>query len=250
LGSELYDAIGADYSLARCTDPRWMTAIEGALAGSRTVLNVGAGTGSYEPAGRRVVAVEPSGAMIGQRRPGSAPAVRAIAEALPVPGRGFEAVLAVLTVHHWTDWQRGIAELRRAAPLRIVLAYDTRLHAEFWFARDYVPEIAALELDRPSADDIADELGADTVTPLLVPWDFADGVFPAYWRRPSAYLDPALRRNCSAFAQVDPGAASRGVQRLSDDLGTGRWHDEYRDLLDRSEFDAGFRLIVSGPGHA
>jgi hypothetical protein len=127
----------------------------------------------------------------------------------------------------------------------VVLAYDTRQHTEFWFVREYVPEIAELELARPSADDIAHELGADTITALPVPWDFTDGVFPAYWRRPAAYLDPRVRRNCSALAQTDPDAVERGVGRLREDLKTGRWQERHRNLLDLDEWDAGFRLIVS-----
>jgi hypothetical protein len=131
------------------------------------------------------------------------------------------------------------------APLRVVLAYDVRRHADFWFVREYVPEVAELELTRPSADDIADELGADTITPLPVPWDFTDGVFPAYWRRPAAYLDPRVRHNCSALAQTDPDAVQRGVRRLRRDLDTGRWHEQHQDLVDIDEWDAGFRLISS-----
>jgi SAM-dependent methyltransferase len=245
-GTELYDRIGAGYSLGRRTDPRWMAEILAALGTAGSVADVGAGTGSYEPPGRTVLALEPSGEMIRQRPPGSSPAVRAVAEALPVRDDAVDAALAVLTVHHWTDWRAGLAELRRIAPRRVVLAYDTRRHSEFWFVREYVPEIAALELTRPSADDIAHELGADTVTPLPVPWDFTDGVFPAYWRRPAAYLDPAVRRACSALAQTAPDAVERGVLRLREDLRAGRWHDTHQDLLDLDEWDAGFRLIVSG----
>ncbi|MCP3803157.1 methyltransferase domain-containing protein [Allokutzneria sp. A3M-2-11 16] len=223
-----------------------MKAIVAALGDARSIVDVGAGTGSYEPAGRTVLAVEPSGEMIRQRPHGAAPAVRAVAEALPIGDNTFDAALAVLTVHHWTDWRRGLAELRRTAPRRVVLAYDTQLHAEFWFVREYVPEIADLELGRPSAPDIANELGADSVTPLPLPWDFTDGVFPAYWRRPAAYLDPRVRRSCSALAQTDPDAVERGVRRLREDLETGRWHDNHRDLLELGHWDAGFRLICSG----
>lgn len=244
-GTELYDEIGTGYSLGRRTDPRWMKPILAALGDARSILDVGAGTGSYEPDDRAVLAVEPSGEMIRQRPPDAGPAVRAVAEALPVRDHAVDAALAVLTVHHWTDWRRGLAELRRAAPLRVVLAYDTRRHTEFWFVREYVPEIADLELGRPSAPDIADELGAESVTSLPLPWDFTDGVFPAHWRRPAAYLDPRVRRACSALAQTDPDAVERGVRRLRHDLDTGRWHERHQDLLDLDHWDAGFRLIVS-----
>ncbi|HEX5115549.1 MAG TPA: methyltransferase domain-containing protein [Pseudonocardiaceae bacterium] len=241
--ADLYDRIGTGYSLGRRTDPRWLTAVLTALGPAGMVANVGAGTGSYEPPA--VLALEPSVEMIRQRPPGAGPAVRALAEALPLRDRAVDAVLAVLTVHHWTDWRAGVAELRRVAPRRVVLAYDTRRHAEFWFVREYVPEIAALELGRPSADAIAEELGAESVVPLPLPWDFTDGVFPAYWRRPAAYLDPGVRDACSALAQTDRAAVDRGIRRLREDLRTGRWQADHRELLALDEWDAGFRLIVS-----
>jgi hypothetical protein len=183
--------------------------------------------------------------MIRQRPPHAGPAVRAVAEALPVRDNAVDAALAVLTVHHWTDWRTGLAELRRIAPRQVVLAYDTRRHTEFWFVRDYVPEIADLERTRPSAADIADELGADSVTPLPLPWDFTDGVFPAHWRRPAAYLDPRVRRACSAIAQTNPDAVERGIRHLRADLRSGRWHEQHQDLLDLDQWDAGFRLVVA-----
>lgn len=244
-GIELYDEIGTGYSLGRRTDPRWMAPILAALGDARAIADVGAGTGSYEPSDRPVLALEPSIEMIRQRPRHAGPAVRAVAEALPVRDGAVDAALAVLTVHHWTDWRRGLAELRRIAPHQVVLAYDTRRHADFWFVREYVPEIADLELTRPSASDIANELGADSVTPLPLPWDFTDGVFPAYWRRPTAYLDPRVRRACSALAQTNPDAVERGIRRLRHDLDSGQWWTEHQDILDLEEWDAGFRLVVS-----
>lgn len=238
----LYDEIGLGYSLGRRTDPRWLAPIVTALGQASSVVNIGAGTGSYEPAAV-ALAVEPSAEMIRQRPPGAAPAVRGVAEALPVTSA--DAALAVLTVHHWTDWRAGLAELRRVAPLRVVLAYDTRRHSEFWMVREYVPEIADLEFGRPSSDDIANELSADSVAVLPVPWDFTDGVFPAHWRRPEAYLDPRVQRNCSALAQSPAHAVERGMARLREDLASGRWQERHQDLLALDEWDAGFRLIVS-----
>jgi SAM-dependent methyltransferase len=243
--AELYDRIGTGYSVGRRTDPRWAAPVRAALGAARTVVNVGAGTGSYEPRDRWVLAVEPSVAMLRQRPGDAGPAVRAVAAALPLRDGAVDAALAVLTVHHWADWRAGLAELRRVARRRVVLAYDTRRHADFWFVREYVPEIAALELARPTASDIAHELGADTVTPLPLPWDFTDGVFPAYWRRPEAYLDPRLRSACSALAQTAPAAVHRGIAKLRADLRDGRWHADHRDLLALDEWDAGFRLVVS-----
>ncbi|GAA4030723.1 class I SAM-dependent methyltransferase [Allokutzneria multivorans] len=244
-GTELYDRIGTGYSLGRRTDPRWMTPILAALGTARSVVNVGAGTGSYEPRDRTVLPLEPSSRMIRQRPPHASPAVRAVAEALPLRDNAVDVAMAVLTVHHWTDWRAGLAELRRVAPRQVVLAYDTRLHADFWFVREYVPEIAELELTRPSAPHIADELGTDDVIPMPLAWDFTDGVFPAHWRRPDAYLDPRVRRACSALAQTNPDAVERGIQRLRQDLESGWWHETHQDLLALDEWDAGFRLIVA-----
>jgi SAM-dependent methyltransferase len=240
-----YDEIGVGYALGRRTDPRWLAPVLDALGSAATVLDVGSGTGSYEPPSRQVVAVEPSAEMIRQRPPAAAPVVRAVAEALPFASATFDAALAVLTVHHWPDWRAGLDELRRVARRQVVLAYDTRLHNDFWLVREYVPEVAALEASRPSAPEIAEHLDAASVIELPVPWDFTDGVFPAYWRRPEAYLDPAVRRSCSALAQTAPAAVDRGMARLRADLESGRWHAEHADLLDRAEWDAGFRLIVA-----
>jgi SAM-dependent methyltransferase len=240
-----YDEIGVGYARGRRTDARWLTPVLSALGPAASVLDVGSGTGSYEPPSRHVVAVEPSAEMIRQRRPGAAPVVRAVAEALPFGSSAFDATLAVLTVHHWPDWRRGLAELRRVSRRQVVLAYDTALHNDFWFVREYVPEVASLERSRPSAPEIAEFLGAVSVRPLPVPWDFTDGVFPAYWRRPEAYLDPGVRQSCSALAQTDPAAVSRGIGRLREDLESGRWHADHAELLDLPEWDAGFRLIVA-----
>ncbi|PRX48574.1 methyltransferase family protein [Prauserella shujinwangii] len=243
---DIYDRIGIGYSEVRRTDGRWLAAVEAALSGARSVVNVGAGTGCYEPAST-VLAVEPSARMIRQRPDGAAPVVRAVAEALPLRDGAAAAALAVLTVHHWSDWRRGVVELRRVSHRQVVLTYDPARHAEFWLVREYVPEIARLERARPSVLDIAEELEADEVIPLPVPWDFTDGVFPAHWRRPAAYLEPGVRRACSALAQSDPVAVERGMARLRRDLESGRWQERHADLLRRDELDVGFRLLVARP---
>jgi hypothetical protein len=243
--TDAYDTIGVGYGTGRRSDPRWAAAITKALGSARTIVNVGAGTGSYEPADRLVTAVEPSAVMLAQRPPGSPPVVRATAARLPLRRDAAEVAMAILTVHHWNDWRIGLTELRRVAPRQVVLAYDPQLHCEFWLVREYIPEVAALELARPSADDIAHELHARAVTVLPVPWDMTDGVFPAHWRRPEAYLRLPVRRACSALAQTDPAAVARGVAKLRRDLATGRWHRQHEDLLKADEFDAGFRLITA-----
>jgi len=211
--SEVYDQIGVEYAVGRRTDQQWMASVAGAVGTARSLVNVGAGAGSYEPSGPSVIAIDPSREMLRQRAEGAATALRARAEYLPLRDQAVDVAMAVLTVHHWTAWRIGLKEMRRVAPKQVIIAYDPRLHCEFWLVREYIPEVAALVLARPSADDIADELQAVAVEALPVPWDFADGVFPAHWRRPEAYLDERVRRNCSALAQTDPAAVSRGPSR-------------------------------------
>lgn len=241
-----YERIGVGYARRRQPDPRIAALVRDALAGSRRVLNVGAGSGSYEPTDRSVFAVEPSSVMVRQRPPGSAPAVQAVAERLPFPGNSFDGVMAILTVHHWNDRQAGYAELRRVAHRRVVLTYDPAIHNDFWLIRDYIPEVAALENRRvPTIAEVAEGIGANRVVSALVPHDCVDGVLPANWRRPHAYLDPHVRRAASGLAQADQRAVDRGIDRLQRDLASGRWQQRYSALLESDTFDAGFRILIS-----
>ncbi len=243
----VYDRIGRQYSAGRRTDPRWAAAILEQLGPARTVVNVGAGAGSYEPADRRVIAVEPSSVMLGQRPASAAPAVQARAEQLPLGDDTADAALAVLTVHHWTDWRAGIAEMRRVARRRVVLTYDPELHAGFWLVRDYMPSVLDFERRRmPGVDDVATELGASRVVALTVPRDMQDGVLPAFWCRPEAYLDPVVRANNSALAQGDHQAIDEGIRRLAADLESGAWAARHAELDLLDEIDAGFVLVVAG----
>jgi SAM-dependent methyltransferase len=243
-GAQLYDAIGPGYRAHRRPDPRIAVAIGQGLGDVEPVVNVGAGAGSYEPADRAVVAVEPSTAMIAQRRPGSAPVVQASALHLPFPDGAFAAALAVLTVHHWPDRARGLAELARVARERVVLLTWDPATPSFWLVDDYFPEIWAL--DRPIFPTLAElerRLGPIETRPIPVPHDCADGFLGAYWRRPGAYLDPAVRGAISTFTKlrdVEPGLA-----RLRRDLADGTWHRHHADLLARTELDLGYRLVVS-----
>ncbi|HEU0016049.1 MAG TPA: methyltransferase domain-containing protein [Longimicrobium sp.] len=243
-GRHLYDRIGAGYGKHRRPDPRIAAAILDALGPAETVVNVGAGTGSYEPAGRRVAAVEPSAAMVRQRPAGSAAAVRAAAEALPFTGGAFDAALAVLTIHHWSDWRRGLGEMRRVARERVViLTYDAE-HPGFWLVQEYFPAIR--EIDRrimPPLDAVAEVLGALEVRPLPIPADCSDGFLGAYWRRPAMYLDAGARGAISSFAalpDVEPGLA-----RLRADLEDGTWQRRHGGLMSREELDIGYRLVVA-----
>ena len=238
----LYDTIGIDYAQLRKPDPRIAAQIERALGAARMVLNVGAGTGSYEPADRDVVALEPSAKMISQRPAGSAPAVQGSAGAIPFPDQSFDAVMGVLTIHHWPDPQQGIHEMCRVARQRVaLLTFDPA--ARPWLT-DYLPELAELdEATMPSLDQLADWLGPVTVEPVLVPHDCTDGFLYAYWRRPAAYLDPRIRKGSSSFWKIQQAEA--GFKRLADDLASGAWEQRYGTLLAGDSYDAGYRLVVS-----
>jgi SAM-dependent methyltransferase len=248
VGSPVYDTIGRGYVAHRRTDPRWEAVVAehlGAPAGS-LVVNVGAGSGSYEPTHCGVVAVEPSSVMVAQRPPGSAPAVRAGAAALPLPSRCADVAMAILTVHHWDDAAAGLAELCRVAPRRVVLAIDFEIHSHFWLLDEYLPEVGDhTRRCGPAAEEIAAAIGATTSVALPVPRDMADGVLGAYWCRPEAYLDPAVRANASGLALADPAVVARAVGRLEADLADGAWERRHADLSQLDSVDVGYRLLVS-----
>jgi len=210
------------------------------------VVDVGAGTGSYESGDRRCVAVDASGAMLRQRRPGAAPAVQAAAERLPFPDGAFDAALAVLTLHHWDDRAAGLAEMRRVARRRaVVLTWDPAARDAFWLTADYLPQIVELDVGRfPPLAEIARAFTGARAEPVLVPHDCQDGFLGAFWRRPEAYLVPAVRRAMSGFAQLPPGVVDEGLARLEDDLRSGRWHARHGDLAGRDAADLGYRLLV------
>ena len=239
----LYDRIGDGYAGLRRADPRIAAKLVAALGPPAPLLNLGAGTGNYEPADRWVVAVEPSVEMIRQRTARAAPAVRAVAQALPFADGAFEAGLAVLTVHHWPDPLAGLRELRRVVRGRIViLTFDPA--ARPWLT-DYVPALAALDEARmPPLEVYAQALGQVRITPLAIPHDCTDGFLYAYWRRPEAYLDARIRSGSSSFrALADTGA---GLERLRADLESGEWDRRYGGLRGLETYEAGYRLIVSG----
>jgi hypothetical protein len=244
--SPVYDTIGRHYTTHRRADPRWEAVVAEQIGDAGRIVNVGAGTGSYEPAGRALVAVEPSTVMLGQRGPGAAPAVRASGSALPIRSGWAEVAMAILTVHHWDDWERGMDELCRVAPRRIVLGIDFEVHAQFWLLQEYLPEVR--ETTRrigPSADDIAERIGAKTSITLPTYADLQDGVLGAHWSRPEAYLDPVVRANNSGLALADPEPLALGIARLEADLASGAWHERHADLLARESIDMGYRLLVA-----
>jgi SAM-dependent methyltransferase len=243
----VYDTIGQHYTTYRQTDPRWQAVITANLGDARTVCNVGAGTGSYEPTTARVVAVEPSPVMLAQRAPDAAPAVRGSGTAIPLASDSVHAVMAILTIHHWVDWRAGLAELARVAPRRLVLTIDFEAHAAFWLLADYLPEVAEVERRlRPTPGDVVAAFGEPTeIIELPLPPDLADGVLGSFWRQPEAYLDPVVRANTSPLALADPAHIARGVGQLEADLASGAWQRRHGHLLERDSLDLGYRLVVS-----
>ena len=241
-----YDVIGRGYATHRRADARIAALIEEALGDAATVVNVGAGAGSYEPADRVVVAVEPSTVMLRQRPPSAAPAVQAVAEALPFRDDDFDAALVVLSVHHWSERAAGYAELRRVARRRVVLTFDHEVHRRFWLIAEYAPEVAAMDDARSmTVEETADGIGATRIVPVPLPHDCTDGVLPAHWRRPEAYLDPAVRAATSGLARLDAATTERMTTRLAADLVSGEWHGRHADLLNADTYDAGFRLLTT-----
>lgn len=244
-----YDGIGRSYAATRVPDPRIAARLDAALGDVASVVNIGAGTGAYEPP-QTVLAVEPSVVMLAQRAPGAAPAVQASAEALPLEDDAADAALAVLTIHHWRDVEAGMAELRRVARRRVVvLTWDQEVSGDFWLMRDYLR--AATAFDRARAVPIArlvellGDLQRVRVETVPIPHDCSDGFLAAYWRRPEAYLDAAVRAGMSALAQAGEVAIAPGLARLSADLASGAWHERHADLLARDEMDCGYRLLVA-----
>ena len=242
--TQLYDAIGVGYGRYRRPDPRIAAAIADALGAAESVLNVGAGAGSYEPRDRTVVAVEPSRAMIRQRPAGSAPVVQASATHLPFRDAAFAATLAVLTLHHWPDRSRGLAELSRVTRQRVVILTWDPAVSGFWLLDDYFPEIGVI--DRPifpAIDELERALGSVECRPLLIPHDCTDGFLGAYWRRPEAYLDPGVRGAISTFSKI--GDVEPGVARLRRDLDDGTWQRRHGHLLSELGIDLGYRLVIA-----
>lgn len=241
----IYDTIGVGYTLNRRPDPRWAAGIHRALGEATTILNVGAGAGSYEPHDRNVVALEPSSRMIAQRS-NATPIVQGVAGALPFPDASFDAALAVLTVHHWPDAPAGLAEMQRVARRQVIVTWEPARFEQFWLVRDY------LSNEPPEAvfagSQIANQLHNVDTIPLPVPHDCTDGFFGAYWRRPQAYLDPAARASISGLALRPPEAVHAAMSRLEADIRSGAWRRKHAGLLHLDELDLGYRVLVGKGG--
>lgn len=239
----LYDRIGKRYASQRIPDPRIAAQILSALGDARTVVNVGAGTGSYEPRDRTVVAIEPSMTMIRQRPSVAAPAMQATAERLPVRDGAVDAAMAILTVHHWSDRSAGLNELARVARDRVAILTWDPTGPEFWLTQHYFPAMVARDRLRfPAVAEVAKVLGKVHVETVPVPGDCVDGFLGAYWSRPYAYLDPTVRAGMSGFVGID--GVSEGLTRLEEDLDSGEWERRFGDLCRSPCLDIGYRLLI------
>jgi SAM-dependent methyltransferase len=237
--------MGVSYSDVRRADPRFEAAIWEALGDARTVLNIGAGAGSYEPTDREVIAVEPSPVMIAQRPAGSAPAIQGVTESIPLGDESVEATMGVFTMQHWDDLNRGLAEVLRVTRKRIVfLTLDLDVTEHMWLCRDYLPEI--IEHDRnafPTIAHLRAILPNVQVETVPVPADCTDGFLVALWSRPEAHLDPNVRRASSTWHRLSPTVVENGLDRLRHDLDSGEWDRRYGDLRTQTTLDVGLRLV-------
>ncbi len=248
MATVLYDSIGKQYRDYRLPDNRIIAVLSRELADARAIVNIGAGVGSYEPNDREVTAVEPSRVMIDQRRKHKAAIVCARAEALPFRQDTFDCAMAILTIHHWSDVERGLKEALRVAKGKIILLTWIGFASHFWLL-DYLPQIKSIDESMfPSIKQLSSWIGPVRSVVVPIPHDCTDGFLCAYWRRPEAYLDEGVRSAISTFSRVHD--VEEGLDRLKTDISTGLWHERYADLLEKNETDFGYRMVVSGVGMA
>ncbi len=240
----LYDTIGTTYGRYRRPDLRVQAAIDAALGDAKTVVNIGAGSGSYEPAGL-IIAVEPARTMIAQRPIGSAPVVQAVAEHLPFRDKQFDAALAILTTHHWPDPRAGLREMARISHKQIILTHNDAAFANFWLTVEYIPELPRLDLAERFMPPIEDTMRITDIIPVPVPWDCTDGFLCSYWRRPEMYLDPDARAAISGLALLGDDITGPAINRLAADIKSGAWDARYGHLRELDELDLGYRIIVA-----
>jgi SAM-dependent methyltransferase len=243
-----YDTHGVGYAGRRLADPRFAERIEAALGDARTVVNVGAGAGSYEPTDRWVLAVEPSETMRGQRPDDAAPCLAGTAESLPLDDDSVDAAMACVTIHHWADRAAGLAELRRVARGPVVV-FTFELNDLVAWQRDYFAEAVAIEQPRfGTLDQVAAELGGKVrIERLRTPADCTDGFFEAFWNRPEPLLDPTVRASQSIWELLDPGVEDQIFERLATDLASGKWDAEHGALREMPSYEGSLRLVISDP---
>lgn len=240
----IYDQIGIDYAVGRRTDPAIASTLSPLLANARRVLNIGAGTGSYEHPGIALTALEPSREMLLQRPADAHPAVQGYAESLPFAAHSFTHCMTILSMHHWSDRARAFSEVIRVTTERFVAVTWDPDAAPFWLTRDYFPEIHARDITTfPAVSEFASYFGEVEMKPLLIPALCEDGFLAAFWKRPAAYLEPQVRRSISSFATL--GSVDERLMRLSDDLDSGRWHERNADILEQPAIDAGYRIVTA-----
>lgn len=245
-----YDEHGHGYAAHRRPDPRIASRIHAALGDARTVANVGAGSGSYEPDDRHVLAFEPSHVMRAQRPPGLPPAISARAESLPLDDDSVDAAMAILTVHHWADQAAGLSQLRRIARGPVaVLTIDVRMLPRYWLLADYVPEVISIDSRCfPAVDFVAESLGGTvSIEPVPIPSDCSDGFVEAYWARPEAFLDDGIRAAQATWKSLPSGVESRAIGNLAADLASGAWDERHGHLRRQPSYDAGLVMVVSRP---
>ncbi len=249
--SATYDTIGKNYASLRREDALLVARIHAALGTARSVVNVGAGAGSYEPRDRYVVAIEPSDVMAAQRPIDLAPAIRAFAGQLPLRDNTVDGAMAILTVHHWGSEQEcGVRELRRVArgPV-VILTYDPRVSSAMWLTSDYWPELARLDREIfPLPEVLSEWLGGDvSIHPVPIPCDTSDWMLGSFWAHPERVLDPNARAVTSGFACMGEDIVDRIVAAVRSDLVDGTWDRRHGALRTLREYDAGLRLVVAVP---
>ena len=247
-----YDDIGRTYTATRREDPRIAAAIWAALRDAKSVLNVGAGAGAYEPRGREVLALDPSEVMIAQRPTGAAPVMRGSAESIPLRDDSVDVAMAILSDHHWRDRAAGIAEMLRVARQRVLIFnIDPAQFQRFWFATEYLPSSMDLVPPRYRRPGVWEKelrwlLGGDLrIDPVPIPHDCLDGFFGAYWCRPQMLLDETVRTGISVFSRCDAHEVEHAITRLRADLDSGAWQERHAALLELDELDLGYKLVVA-----
>ncbi|MEM7551506.1 MAG: class I SAM-dependent methyltransferase [Bacteroidota bacterium] len=238
----IYDQIGINYSGNRCTDPKIAEQLFSKLKGAKRIVNIGAGTGSYEPESVEVVAVEPSSEMIAQRKMDSYPSVQAYAEKLPFEDHSFSHAMTVLSMHHWENRAQAFREINRVITEKFIALTWNPASDPFWLTRDYFPEIYEMDLNIfPKMEEFTKHFNEVEVSSLMVPDDCKDGFLSTFWKRPQAYLDEQVRQSMSAFAKI--GDYSDRLEKLKIDLQSGTWKERNQNILDKTALDMGYVIV-------